>query len=237
MVEILGGFGAMVRAAASSARSVERATQPPLLPPALTPTLKLTAQDAVVTLDPDPAVDAAHVRAAKEMMRRRFVAKLAAADVPCAAEIVHFLTDADSIGEAVCRRAAALRPAAVCMAKHQRGRISEFFLGSATKCECSSSLDRTRRKRKWSPRTTNRPTNNQRLRLAQNRRRRRALRGAARDRARVRGGARAAALPASAHRAAPVHLLCTCARPPLARPPRAPHAPAPPPSLRPRLRA
>ncbi len=112
-----------------------------------------------MTLDPDPAVDAAHVRAAKEMMRRRFVPKLAAANVPYVAEIVHFLTDADSIGEAVCRRAAALKPAAVCMAKHQRGRISEFFLGSATKCECRSSLDRTRRKRKYTSRPTNQLTN------------------------------------------------------------------------------
>ena len=89
-----------------------------------------------MTLDPDPAVDAAHVRAAKQMMTRRFVPKLAAANVPYVAEIVHFLTDADSIGEAVCRRAAALRPAAVCMAKHQRGRLSEF-------CEFSRVLGRT----------------------------------------------------------------------------------------------
>ncbi len=45
-------------------------------------------------------------------------------------EIVHFLTDNDSIGEAVCKRAEALNAAAVVMAKHQRGAIAEFFLGS-----------------------------------------------------------------------------------------------------------
>lgn len=43
---------------------------------------------------------------------------------------MHFLTDNDSIGEAVCKRAEALNAAAVVMAKHQRGAIAEFFLGS-----------------------------------------------------------------------------------------------------------
>jgi hypothetical protein len=43
---------------------------------------------------------------------------------------VHFLTDNDSIGEAICKRAEALNASAVVMAKHQRGAIAEFFLGS-----------------------------------------------------------------------------------------------------------
>lgn len=43
---------------------------------------------------------------------------------------MHFLTDNDSIGEAICKRAEALNAAAVVMAKHQRGAIAEFFLGS-----------------------------------------------------------------------------------------------------------
>lgn len=48
-------------------------------------------------------------------------------------EIVHFLTDNDSIGEAIVTRAAALKAAAVVLAKHQRGAIAEFFMGSVTK--------------------------------------------------------------------------------------------------------
>jgi nucleotide-binding universal stress UspA family protein len=47
---------------------------------------------------------------------------------------VHFLTDNDSIGEAICKRAEALNAAAVVMAKHQRGAIAEFFLGSGGLC-------------------------------------------------------------------------------------------------------
>jgi len=67
------------------------------------------------------------------MVKTRFVTKLATRNIAYQVEIVHFLTDADSIGEAICKRADALKAAAVCMAKHQRGAISEFFMGSTTK--------------------------------------------------------------------------------------------------------
>lgn len=86
-----------------------------------------------MTVEPDPQTDLKHIGEAKEMMKHRFVTKLASRNIPYQVEIVHFLTDADSIGEAICKRAAALNAAAVCMAKHQRGAISEFFLGSTTK--------------------------------------------------------------------------------------------------------
>lgn len=54
-------------------------------------------------------------------------------NIPYAVEIVHYLTDRESIGEALCKRADALNAAALCMAKHNRGAINEFFLGSTTK--------------------------------------------------------------------------------------------------------
>lgn len=89
--------------------------------------------DAIVTVDPDPQVDIRHISHAKEMMKKRFVAKLAAKSIPYQVEIAHFLTDADSIGEAICKRAEALSAAVVLLAKHQKGALSEFFLGSSTK--------------------------------------------------------------------------------------------------------
>ena len=64
-------------------------------------------------------------------------------NIPYQVEVVHFLTDADSIGEAVCKRASALNAAAVCMAKHTRSGLAEFFLGSTTKycvAHCKSPL-------------------------------------------------------------------------------------------------
>jgi nucleotide-binding universal stress UspA family protein len=91
------------------------------------------AMDSIVTVEPDPQTDLKHIAEAKEMMKSRFIPKLATRNIPYQVEIVHFLTDADSIGEAICKRADALNAAAVCMAKHQRGAISEFFLGSTTK--------------------------------------------------------------------------------------------------------
>ncbi|KAI7840666.1 hypothetical protein COHA_005588 [Chlorella ohadii] len=91
------------------------------------------AMDSIVTVDPDPQTDLKHIADAKEFMKRRFVTKLASRNIAYKVEIVHFLTDNDSIGEAVCKRAEALNAAAVVMAKHQRGAIAEFFLGSVTK--------------------------------------------------------------------------------------------------------
>lgn len=91
------------------------------------------AMDSIITVDPDPQTDLKHIADAKEMMKTRFVTKVASKNVPYKVEIVHFLTDADSIGEAICKRAEKLNSAVVCMAKHQRGAISEFFLGSTTK--------------------------------------------------------------------------------------------------------
>jgi nucleotide-binding universal stress UspA family protein len=91
------------------------------------------AMDSIVTVDPDPQADLKHIADAKEFMKRRFVTKLASRSISYKVEIVHFLTDNDSIGEAICKRAEALNASAVVMAKHQRGAIAEFFLGSVTK--------------------------------------------------------------------------------------------------------
>lgn len=89
--------------------------------------------DSVVTVDPDPKEDLKHIHTAKEMITHRFLARLASRQIPYKVEIVHFLTDNDSIGEAICKRSEALNANAVAMAKHQRGKISEMFLGSAAK--------------------------------------------------------------------------------------------------------
>jgi hypothetical protein len=55
-----------------------------------------------------------------------------APQIPFKLELVRFATDNDSIGAVICRRADQLNAAAVVMAKHNKGRIKEFFVGSAT---------------------------------------------------------------------------------------------------------
>ncbi|KFM29237.1 hypothetical protein F751_1613 [Auxenochlorella protothecoides] len=87
----------------------------------------------LVSVDPDPKEDIKHISDAKEFIKRRFVTKVATKNIAYKVEIVHFLTDNDSIGEAIVTRAAALKAAAVVLAKHQRGAIAEFFMGSVTK--------------------------------------------------------------------------------------------------------
>jgi nucleotide-binding universal stress UspA family protein len=86
--------------------------------------------DPIITIEADPKVDLQHIQDAKEFMRRRCATKAASKAIPYKVEIVHYMTDADSIGDAVCKRAEALNAAMVVLTKHQRGALSEFFLGS-----------------------------------------------------------------------------------------------------------
>ena len=51
-------------------------------------------------------------------------------------EVVKFATDNDSIGSIICKRAEQINAVAVVLAKHNKGKIAEFFVGSVTNyCE------------------------------------------------------------------------------------------------------
>jgi structural maintenance of chromosome 2 len=52
--------------------------------------------------------------------------------IPFQVDILRASTDNDTIGAVICRRADAVNAAVVIMAKHTRGAIKEFFVGSAT---------------------------------------------------------------------------------------------------------
>lgn len=67
---------------------------------------------------------------ARAFIQERFVTRLEAAKVPYQVELVKFSTDNDSIGAIVCKRAEQLQAAAVVMAKHNKGAIKEFLVGS-----------------------------------------------------------------------------------------------------------
>ncbi|KAG1670773.1 hypothetical protein FOA52_014001 [Chlamydomonas sp. UWO 241] len=69
---------------------------------------------------------------AREYLTSTFVPVLEEKKVPYQVEIVRFATDNESIGAVVCKRAAQLNAAAVVMAKHTRGSIAEFIVGSVT---------------------------------------------------------------------------------------------------------
>eukprot|EP00775_Hariotina_reticulata_P004395 gene4395-4648_t len=56
--------------------------------------------------------------------------------IPYQVEIVRGGVDNDSIGALVCRRAEQIDAAVVLMAKHQRGAVKEFFVGSVTNYAC-----------------------------------------------------------------------------------------------------
>lgn len=52
--------------------------------------------------------------------------------IPYHVEVVRSCTDNDSIGALVCKRAQQLNVAVLLMAKHNRGAVKEFFLGSVS---------------------------------------------------------------------------------------------------------
>lgn len=92
-----------------------------------------TGIEGIVTVDPDPREDQLHIEEAKKFIGKRFVSLVESAHIPFKVEIVRFLTDNDSIGEVICKRAEAINAASVVMASHNKGPIKEFFLGSVTK--------------------------------------------------------------------------------------------------------
>jgi len=67
---------------------------------------------------------------ARQHLTTKYVPVLEEKKVTYQIEIVRFATDNDSIGSIVCKRAEQLNAAAVVMAKHNKGSIQEFFVGS-----------------------------------------------------------------------------------------------------------
>ena len=82
---------------------------------------------------PDPRVDRNNIDRAEKFIASRLLPSLTAAKVPYKVEILHFGTDADSVGQVVAARAKALGAAGVVVAKHNKGTVKEFVLGSTAK--------------------------------------------------------------------------------------------------------
>eukprot|EP00798_Chlamydomonas_sp_ICE-L_P004764 gene4764-34515_t len=69
---------------------------------------------------------------ARKYIEENFVTWLKELKVPFVIEIGQASTETDSIGRVICRRAERLGASCVVLAKHNRGAIKEFFLGSVT---------------------------------------------------------------------------------------------------------
>ncbi|KAG1670774.1 hypothetical protein FOA52_014002 [Chlamydomonas sp. UWO 241] len=88
-----------------------------------------------VTDDDDVAVNLKNVEHAKQYLTTEFATKLEELKIPYQIEIVRFARDADSIGSVICKRADELNAVMTVMAKHTKGHLQEFFVGSvATYC-------------------------------------------------------------------------------------------------------
>lgn len=96
------------------------------------PILAPGADGVPVSIEDDDATKEAATKAAAEFMSRRFEPLLKAANAKHAFEVVRFLTDAASVGDAVSRRAAELGATLVAIAGHGKGKIAKWLLGSVT---------------------------------------------------------------------------------------------------------
>lgn len=80
----------------------------------------------------DPETQKRVEERARAFLTEKFASKLESKKVPYQIELVRFATDNDSIGAILCKRAEQLQAVAVVMAKHNKGAIKEFFIGSVT---------------------------------------------------------------------------------------------------------
>jgi len=80
----------------------------------------------------DETVSNENLEHSKQYLTEEFATQLEELKVPYQIEIVKFATDTDSIGSIICKRAAQLNAGIVVMAKHNKGCIKEFLIGSCT---------------------------------------------------------------------------------------------------------
>ena len=85
-----------------------------------------------VALEDDDATKEAATKAAAEFLSRRFEPLMKAAGAKHTFEVVRFLTDAASVGDAVARRASELGATLVAIAGHGKGKLAKWLLGSVT---------------------------------------------------------------------------------------------------------
>ncbi|KAK9863764.1 hypothetical protein WJX84_004934 [Apatococcus fuscideae] len=90
----------------------------------------ISGMDAIVTAKPDPAADKQHVEEANNFIQHRMLPYLTEKGVRFKVELCRYLTDNDSIGDVVCKRAEALNAVAVVLQSHNKSAITEFFMGS-----------------------------------------------------------------------------------------------------------
>eukprot|EP01023_Acetabularia_acetabulum_P009686 TRINITY_DN14383_c0_g1_i14.p3 TRINITY_DN14383_c0_g1~~TRINITY_DN14383_c0_g1_i14.p3 ORF type:complete len:156 (+),score=26.14 TRINITY_DN14383_c0_g1_i14:551-1018(+) len=80
----------------------------------------------------DPQAYEQLIEDAEKFISSRFVVMFEDINVQPIVHIIKSEVDTDSIGEVVCKKSEELQACAVVMAKHQKSKVTEFFLGSVT---------------------------------------------------------------------------------------------------------
>ncbi|MEW5306031.1 MAG: hypothetical protein WDW38_009970 [Sanguina aurantia] len=83
-------------------------------------------------IEEDPAAQKAKEESACAYIAAHFELKLVGHKIPYEVELVRCYVDNDALGACICSRAEQLGACTVVMAKHPKGAVVEFFVGSVT---------------------------------------------------------------------------------------------------------
>lgn len=100
------------------------------------PRLQLAASFGAPPVDflpyQDPNAYESLIRGAEAFIRNRALVHIGEIEPQPVVHLVKYETDTDSIGNVICKKAEELDVAIVVMARHQKSKLQEFFLGSVT---------------------------------------------------------------------------------------------------------
>lgn len=100
------------------------------------PRLQLAASFGAPPVDflpyQDPNAYQSLIKSAEAFIAERALAHLGELEPAPVVHLVKYETDTDSIGNVICKKADELDVALVVMARHQKSKLQEFFLGSVT---------------------------------------------------------------------------------------------------------
>jgi nucleotide-binding universal stress UspA family protein len=88
---------------------------------------------AGIYVPPDEDAELVEIEDTKEFVKHRFLQTLLAAKVPFQLHVILGPTDSESIAKVIAKKVDDLSAEAVVMAKHTKGKLKEYWLGSVTK--------------------------------------------------------------------------------------------------------
>jgi nucleotide-binding universal stress UspA family protein len=88
---------------------------------------------AGVYIPPDEDAELLEIEDTKKFVKHRFLHALLAAKIPFQLHVILGPTDSEAVAKVIGKKVEDINAEAVVMAKHTKGKLKEFWLGSTTK--------------------------------------------------------------------------------------------------------